>query len=660
MRSVPIAQAGEPFHVARSRARSAPRTRATRSSRAAGKAQRRGAGAQALCAGDKRRVVDAFITVLEGLYAHLPLKRARYGVDPVQRLRLLRGRSDSMPDPEFHSEMGQILTELRDAHTRYQGAGALAGKVAVLPFLLESYGPGEAPRYVVSNIGPAELVGDPAFTAGVEVLSWSGAPIDHAVSRWADSETGGRPDARRARALETLTFRSLEFGPAPDEEWVIIGYRSEAGEAREVRMPWRVVEPGVAATASTAAAPPPLPSGAGARGRSRRSPEANLARNPAAEAVRRAKQLLFAKRAWDATRTRKAPAARGPSLAARQLPNGDVELPSTMPDVLAAMERRTASGPVGYLRIWSFSVKDDVAFVEEVIRLVEQLPESGLIIDLRGNPGGLIWAAERTLQLFTPRPIAPVRFSWLATDLTRAMAGVQPDAAAWADSLQAATSTGEQYSQPRPITDPEECNDIGQRYAGPVVAVVDANTYSAGDIFAAGFVDNQLGRLLCVGEATGAGGANVWNDALVREALAGTPFELDDLPGGVRFTLAVRRVTRTADAEGIPIEDLGVPGDSYAMTRDDLLHGNRDLVDRCAEHLAAQPHTSLKVVVKRGALTVTTRGLDTIDLLADGHAWRSVKVKDGRRAFAVPGRPAQLDVVGWAAGEVVQRRRLRR
>ena len=45
----------------------------------------------------------------------------------------------------------------------------------------------------------------------------------------------------------------------------------------------------------------------------------------------------------------------------------------------------------------------------------------GLIIDLRGNPGGLIWAAERLLQLFTPRSVTPTRFSMVATDLTRAM-----------------------------------------------------------------------------------------------------------------------------------------------------------------------------------------------------------------------------------------------
>ena len=77
---------------------------------------------------------------------------------------------------------------------------------------------------------------------------------------------------------------------------------------------------------------------------------------------------------------------------------------------------------LGYLRLWSFDVADDEAYLDEVIRLLTQLPDRGLIIDLRANPGGLIWAAERLLQLFTPRTVAPTRFSLLATALTRAMA----------------------------------------------------------------------------------------------------------------------------------------------------------------------------------------------------------------------------------------------
>ena len=67
----------------------------------------------------------------------MPQKRASYGQDPIQRLRALNQRLDEMQDTEFHRNMAEIITQLRDAHTRYLGPQAIGGKVAVLPFLVE-------------------------------------------------------------------------------------------------------------------------------------------------------------------------------------------------------------------------------------------------------------------------------------------------------------------------------------------------------------------------------------------------------------------------------------------------------------------------------------------------------------------------------------------
>src|SRR5665648_477820 len=93
--------------------------------------------------------------------------------------------------------------------------------------------------------------------------------MSRAVDVYAAQETGGRPDARRARALETLTFRSLDYGPPPDEHSVIIGFK--AGRThREVRIPWRVV--GI--PAATLAKDPQV--------------ALKAAWNPAAESVRKA------------------------------------------------------------------------------------------------------------------------------------------------------------------------------------------------------------------------------------------------------------------------------------------------------------------------------------------------------------------------------------
>jgi hypothetical protein len=506
--------------------------------------------------GQRVQVVDTLELVLGGAYCHLHQKRAGYAVDPVQALRLLRRRCVQMSDGEFHIALTGLVAGLRDAHTRYVGPVALRDGVAALGFLVEQYGPYEAPRFVVSRVAANAGIDESTFAPGVELEWWNGIPFGRAVDLYADRETGGRPDARRARALESLTFRALDYGPPPDEHRVDVGYRTRRGAARELRVPWRVLWPGAAATAVGP----------------RSAASLRVAANPAAEAVRRARKLLFAPAYWDAEQ------------AGAVVETGEW-LPTPMHDTLAARRLRTSRGELGYLRIWSFDVADDDAFVAEVVRLVGQLPERGLVVDLRANPGGLIWAAERLLQLFTDDPVTPTRFSLLASPLTRAMAASpfnRLELHQWAPSLEAAVATGELYSQPLPLTDPEWCNDVGRRYPGPVVAVVDANTYSSCDLFAAGFVDNQVGPLVCVGEGTGAGGANVWQHGQLRDALADTPFGFGTPPGGVGFTLSIRRAVRSGPADGVPIEDLGVGGIPYDMTRRDLLDGNRDLLEFCA------------------------------------------------------------------------------
>ncbi|MGH9286452.1 MAG: S41 family peptidase, partial [Acidimicrobiales bacterium] len=347
--------------------------------------------------------------------------------------------------------------------------------------------------------------------------------------------------------------------------------------------------------------------------------------NPAAEAARQAKKLLYAPERWAADRA-------GPSRRprrARPLETG--EWASTpFADAVGAKVVGTPSGRFGYLRLWSFSVADDRAFVDEVVRLLGLLPERGLIVDLRANPGGLIWAAERLLQLFVPHEVEPTRFSLLATPLTRAMAAAPQndgDLGPWRASLDDAIATGELYSQALPITSPGAANDTGQVYGGPVVAVVDANTYSAGDLFAAGFHDNEVGVLVTVGTATGAGGANVWEPDQVRDALLSTPFAVDTLPAGTGYTLSVRRATRAGAASGMAIEDVGVRGHrTYAMTRDDLVGDNRDLLAFCGAILTGQPVSGLTVTAGAGEIEVQTTGLDRIDVFVDGRpeGWHTV------------------------------------
>lgn len=604
---------------------------------------------------ERMRILDGFEAVIGGVYTHLPLKRARYGFDPVQRLRILRSEAATFDDQGFHSELAAIVTQLRDYHTRYTWSDAYAGKVAVLPFLVEMYGPAAAPTYVVTKVGKGL---DAGFVPGVVLEYWNGVPIDLAVVRHANEECAGRPDSLRSASLQSLTFRSLEFGPPPDEEWVMVGYRAAdasgapVGPPKEVRVPWRVVDPG--SVAKLLAGGPK-----GAKGPAALALRRARAINPAAAAVRQAKMLLFAPESL----VRESPqpgAAHGRS--GGKSPKA-ADIGTSLPDTLKAQSLQTPDGPIGYLRIWAFDTEPDT-FVTELQRLIPLLPPDGLIIDVRANPGGYIVAAERALQLFTPKRIEPVRFSVLATPFTRAMASQEVLAGVlgpWRASLEAAVRNGEAYSQPIPITDPAECNAIGQKYGGPVVLVADTNTYSSGDIFSAGFVDNGLGPFVCVGQATGAGGANVWEYADLLTVLSGTPLALPKLPGGIALSFAFRRITRSGQSEGLPVEDVGVAGAAYAMTRDDLLSGNVDLVRHCVELLRRQPRSALSIELNKPArkITLQCQGIDRIDAFVDGHPWKSFTL-EGRSTLEVPfpaGTKA-VELTGFQSEVLLQRRRI--
>jgi hypothetical protein len=232
--------------------------------------------------------------------------------------------------------------------------------------------------------------------------------------------------------------------------------------------------------------------------------------------------------------------------------------------------------------------------------------------------------------------------------------------APWRPSLLEAERTGEPYSSHIPITPPELCNDVGQHYGGPVVVIVDANTYSSGDLFTAGVVDNRIGPVVCIGEATGAGGANVWGSDDLRAALAAAKSPLPPLPQGVSFTVAMRRAVRSGDAAGTLIEDAGIPGQPYAMTRRDLLSSNKDLMEHCAALLADMPRTRLEVTRRGTTLTAETVGLDQLDLYVDGHPG-GVPVTlagDGKVRLRIPAGAHTVEVVGFSEGTVTQRRRL--
>ena len=78
---------------------------------------------------------------------------------------------------------------------------------------------------------------------GVELVSWNGIPIERAVLNNAQRYAGSNREAQHARGVATITARVLRIALPPDEGWVIVGYRTEAGQFAEARIDWMVNPP---------------------------------------------------------------------------------------------------------------------------------------------------------------------------------------------------------------------------------------------------------------------------------------------------------------------------------------------------------------------------------------------------------------------------------
>jgi Subtilase family/Peptidase family S41 len=600
---------------------------------------------------NRRQIVQQALVLIEQNYVHLPHKIAMHAVNPVQRLRLLRARLAASnprrlpPAVAFHGEMSEIFHSLRDLHTNYVLPEPFRGQLAFLPFLVEQFFEQDRPRYLVTKVMGGAPVGD--FGLGALITHWNGMPIERAIELNAARYAGSNEAARHARGVESLTVRPLRIHRYPDEDWVVVGFIKD-GKSGEFRQPW-LVAPNL----------PPVIEEYGS------ADEAGtvLGLDLDMDEAHRARKLLFAQ---DVAASERDPAGQPFGPAAD-------EVPTRLPSVFRARKVTVKKVQYGHLRIYTFNVNNPDAFVAEFVRLIEALPNTGLILDVRGNGGGHIMAAEYTLQTLTPAAITPEPTQFINTSLNAELCRQHDhgqggiDLGAWLPSIEQSVQTGAAHSNAYSITPADRANAIGQRYFGPVVLITDGRCYSATDIFAAGFQDHRIGPVLGIDANTGAGGANVWTHELLRQLVHprgghGSPYQ--ELRSGVGMRVSIRRTLRVGDAAGTAVEDLGVvPDDVYQMTRRDVEGKNDDLIEHAVSLLRDQPPPRQldieKTAVRDGmlGLTLTTVGIDRVDVYVDDRPIASMPVTAQPPVAKVPSAGARrLRLMGYADGVLVANR----
>jgi hypothetical protein len=610
-------------------------------------------------------IAEQAIVLLESFYVHLPLKRAMHAVDPLQRLRLFQRRIPQIKSEiAFHHEITDIFTSLRDLHTNYILPSHFARMISFLPFRVEACLENGTRKYIVSKV--AGGFNHPTFVPGVEIRYWNGIPIERAVEIAASYHAGSNPDARHARGVAGLTKRAMSISPPPDEEWVTINYFDLNQQLGEIRIDWTVSELPSEAQAGMPEFSLEVASALGLdlEGETFQQINKMLFAQEVIAAKRNIEQIKTAAVASSAAATLESAIEVGTAAAEQAVVGTD----STMPDKLAARVVEVNGKKYAYIRIFSFNVPSDVAFVNESIRLLElsEMPRDGLILDVRGNGGGLIPAGERLLQLFTPRSIEPTRFQFINTPANLRLCQAVSNFRNWEPSIERALQTGATFSAAFPITPPEKCNDIGQRYYGPVVLLTDARCYSTTDIFAAGFRDHAIGDILGVDGNTGAGGANVWTLGLINQFFtgAGVTAPLRSLAKNADLRVAIRRTIRVGPEAGTELEDLGVtPDERHDVSRDDLMKDNVDLIKHAAALLSQKPVFDFQAKPTRTGenvrIDLVTQGVGYVDAFSDGRPRQSRDTENNtvqlNFAAAVG---AKIELRGYAAGQLVCSRRI--
>ena len=580
---------------------------------------------------DMSNVATAALNALSGLYVHLPMKRAVFAVDPVAALRRLIARVSSVSwvDPGeqrfwklgFHEEMLAIFNSLHDLHTQYVAPEPFRDHVAFIPFMVEEFWNSPDPQVPeTSTLAITKLASrDPQvpralralFADGtvqvVEITSWNGVPIRRVLEIEAARGGGSNGPASWARALSTLTWRWLGTLPVPDEDWVRIGYVVHYADrdptSHTLTTHWTVGK------LQTSPFPDRWDSGL-TEGQALEPGQPQL--TVTAQAVGVAVDVTTACHIRLRSSTRWSTQADAPGPLGERRPFFRWDKPD--PDV-------------GYVRIFSFETEAPYAFVADFVNIVTvelASPQHGLIIDIRGNPGGNVLAGELLLQYLGPNVVKPLNMQFLNTDSTLAFATRRaPDESQmrdFASSIEEGLNTGAQYSRGLPLLNPAEYNRAGQIYDAPVVLLVDALSFSTSDLVAAGFVDNGVGPVIGTAARTGAGGGNVMRyDAL--SDLTKPPDAEPALPrpwrmlgdGSGLFQFALQRFVRANSAATEVLEDAGVTIEERLLRRptyNDVYRRNTDLIEFAITELASQRNKrgSLKVErdVPAAALRLTT------------------------------------------------------
>lgn len=523
---------------------------------------------------EKIKTIEAIKTIYEGVNPHKFLHENLLGIDFPAALEAIEV-TEKTTNVEFYDKMSKTFQLMDDKHSLFVLPYPFNSSVATLGFFPKIFydKASDTPmkrRYVVTDANDNIIPEDSSFGIGSELLTFNGKPIDDVIVAFGKDSYGSNSAAQIDTAVQTLTLRLLVFEPIPFEPSVEIGYVNPDGKESTVTVEWFFAEIILPELAEA------------------------LMRQVAIEGrgsfSKKKPRLSFGLRSKEKIRV-------GPEMHndyVRAVEEGRIPIP-----VEPAFEQRfsaeivnTRNGPVGRFILPDFGSDATPELVAEIARILKQMPDNGLIMDLRGNGGGYPNYVKVLVELLTgksppqlPTVIRATQFMKDTLDNMPATSifATEFNVCAYQGAVDTALKIGEPFAGPSSglYTGEFVKSPVARAYFGPFITLVDGRCYSAGDIFAALQKDLELSLVVGVSDNVGGGGGYTYLPKDLEEI-----FSVVLEPITAEFTMALGRFYRSGNKEGTITENFGLEPDvKYYATLDDALKNDCDLFEFLSEKL---------------------------------------------------------------------------
>lgn len=522
-------------------------------------------------ADERMRLLDQMIAVLHGHYVFTTSKALQESTDPVSLLLQLRNEvSSNRTEPgsnwRFCRALSEVIAQFGDPHTAIEWPLEINNITGHMPFLIESWFDDAVgrERYFVSHKIDEEDA--PPVRVGDELLRINGSD----VSVWLEKDGQSRrrplaPTLRPSRGnLDRITIIPLElvFLRGRQAEGLSLTFLRQDRE-KTIRCEYKFSDLNLISSNDPKTNPDQMP-------------------------LVLPRSILFAPQVDKQKRARQERASTDGSTLQRT--------PQPAP-VNVTIEELALEGqqPVCYVRIHALAATDRKQFADDILNCAHPRQHAGIIFDLRGCSGGSIRLAEYLLRRVAGGEIFPVTAQLRNSPGNERFCRAREDSSLryrqWAESIRQRMAEGSFFSAAIPFSDTGDVGrEVESKHRMRALTIVDRNTASAAEVFAAGFQDNNVGEIIGNHASTAgacAHGVRLSNLMMARVNELAYPFDRESNAGRIRFALA--RVLRSGRSAGIQIEGVGVKPDIIVpLTEVDMLERNRKLLTTAMTRLLAQ------------------------------------------------------------------------